>query len=499
MTRGERVCAFISAHCPVPSGDWVGRKLVLEPFQRRFILDVYDNPAETRKGILSVARKNAKTTTIAGILLAHIAGPEAIENSQIVSGAMSRDQAALVFDAASKMINLSETLRDLVRIVPSGKRLIGLRKNVEYKALAADGQTAHGLSPVLAILDEVGQIKGESDQFVDAIVTSQGAYEKSLLLLISTQAASDKAYLSIEIDDALSGKDPHTVCHLYAADEDCELLDEAAWAKANPALGKFRSYDDVRRQAERAARIPSAEPAFRNLTLNQRVELFAPFIGRTAWKACGGPIGEPTGLVYAGLDLSSVSDLTALILVWQDAGTWNVKPYFWTPRGGLRDRAQRDRQPYDVWVDQGHLLTTPGATIDYDFIAEFVMSLPVNLVKVGFDRWRMDQFKASLKRAGASDDYLERYEPFGQGFVSMAPALDSLERAISEGRMAHANHPVLTMCAANAIVEQDAAGNRKLTKAKSNGRIDGMTALATAMGIASAHSEENSDVFVEAW
>lgn len=499
MTRGERVCRFIEAHCPVPSGDLVGRQLVLEPFQRKFILDVYDNPAETRKGILSVARKNAKTTTIAGILLAHIAGPEAVENSQIVSGAMSRDQAALVFDAASKMVNLSESLRDLVRIVPSGKRLIGLRKNVEYKALAADGQTAHGLSPVLAILDEVGQIKGESDPFVDAIVTSQGAYEKSLLLLISTQAASDKAYLSIEIDDAIQGNDPQTVCHLYAATPDCGLMDQAEWAKANPAIGKFRSYEDVKRQAERAERIPSAEPAFRNLTLNQRVELFSPFVSRTAWKSCDGDVGEPTGMVYAGLDLSSVSDLTALVLVWQDDGIWNVKPYFWTPRLGLKDRSQRDRQPYDVWAQQGHLLTTPGATIDYDFVAAFVLSLPVNLIKIGFDRWRMDQFKASLKRQGATDDYLERYEPFGQGFVSMAPALDSLERAISERRLAHGGHPVLQMCAANAIVEQDAAGNRKLTKAKSNGRIDGMTALATAMGIASAHSEDTSSVFVEAW
>jgi phage terminase large subunit-like protein len=121
-----------------------------------------------------MARKNGKTGLIAAILLAHIAGPEAVQNSQIVSGAMSRDQAALVFNLAAKMIQLSPELAKLVRIVPSGKRLIGLARNVEYKALAADGSTAHGLSPVLAILDEVGQVKGPQSDFVDAITTAQG-------------------------------------------------------------------------------------------------------------------------------------------------------------------------------------------------------------------------------------------------------------------------------------------------------------------------------------
>ncbi len=498
MTRGERVCAFIETFCPVPEGKLIGQPIRLDPFQREFILAVYDNPHGTRKGILSIARKNGKTALIAGILLAHIAGPEAVENSQIVSGAMSRDQAALVYQAAAKMVALSDRLRELVRPVPSSKKLIGLRKNVEYKALAAEGATAHGLSPVLAILDEVGQIKGESDPFVDAILTSQGAYEEPLLLLISTQAASDKAYLSIEIDDGLSGRDPQTVCHLYAAEEDCDLLDEAQWQAGNPALGTFRSLEDVRRQAERASKIPSAEPAFRNLTLNQRVELLAPFVSRTAWKACDGPIGAPKE-VYAGLDLSSVSDLTALVLVWQEGDEWHCRPYFWTPAEGIRERSQKDRQPYDVWAANGQLLTTPGAVMDYDYIARFLLSLPVEFVKVGFDRWRMDQFTASLKREGASEDFLERFEPFGQGFVSMAPALDSLERAIVEKRLRHAGHPVLTMCAANAVIEQDAAGNRKLTKAKSNGRIDGMVALAMAMGVASAHSAEQVEVFLEAW
>src|SRR5436305_1604647 len=160
----------------------------LDPFQKRFILEVYDNPEDTTEGILSIARKNGKTGLIGGIGLAHIAGPEARLNSQVVSGARSRDQAALVFNLMSKMITLSPDLSRLVRIVPSGKRLIGLAKNVEYRALAADGKTAHGLSPILAIFDEMGQVRGPQDDFVEAIETAQGAYDDALKLIISTQA-----------------------------------------------------------------------------------------------------------------------------------------------------------------------------------------------------------------------------------------------------------------------------------------------------------------------
>lgn len=174
--------------------------MVLDDFQKRFILDVYDNPYGTRRAYLSIAKKNGKTGLIAGIALAHVAGPEARLNTQIVSGAQSREQAAVVFDLASKMIMLSPKLQAVTRIVPSNKRIIGLARNVEYKALSAEGKTAHGISPVLAILDEVGQVEGPRDPFISAIQTSQGAYEAPLLIAISTQAATDGDLFSIWLD-----------------------------------------------------------------------------------------------------------------------------------------------------------------------------------------------------------------------------------------------------------------------------------------------------------
>ena len=494
MTRAANVIAFIEKYCRVPEGALVGQPLRLAEFQRDFVRDVYGNPHGTRRAILGCGRKNGKSGLIAALLLAHLVGPEAKQNTQIVSGAMSRDQAALVFSLASKMVQLSPELSELVRIVPSGKRLLGLPLNVEYRALAADGQTAHGLSPVLAILDEVGQVRGPRSDFIDAITTSQGAHENPLLIVISTQAATDADLLSLWIDDALSGADKKAVCHLHTAPKDCELLDESAWLAANPAMGIFRSLEDVREQAQQAQRLPSAEATFRWLVLNQRVSAMNPFISPDVWKACGGDAGNFSSVselrdvpVFAGLDLSARTDLTALVLVGQVDGVWHVQSHFWTPEQGIEERARRDRVPYDLWVQQGFMRTTPGASVDYEHVATDILEIvgDLDLRAIAFDRWRMDVLKKELDRLGADLPLVA----WGQGFQSMSPALDALEAELLNGRMAHGMHPVLTMCAANAVIERDPAGNRKLTKAKSTGRIDGMQALAMAMGVAVSSEE----------
>ena len=491
MTRGERVIAFIERYCRAPEGKHVGNLIVLDAFQKRFILDIYDNPHTTREAILSLARKNGKTALIAGIMLAHLVGPEARQNSQIVSGARSREQASQVFNYASKMINLSPELSGLVRIVPSGKRLIGLPMNVEYRALSAEGKTAHGLSPVLSILDEVGQVRGPQDDFIDAITTAQGAHENPLMIAISTQAASDADLFSLWIDDAVQSEDPRIVCHLYAAPEDCDLMDESAWRAANPALGVFRSLDDLAEQAKKAQRMPSAENTFRNLCLNQRVSTYSPFISREVWQTCGGQVLDfGDSPVWAGLDLSARTDLTALVLVARIAGVWHVRPHFWTPESGLADRAKRDRAPYDVWAKQGYLHTTPGATVDYEFVAQDMAAIfsELNVQTIAYDRWRIGILQKELDAIGSNLPLVE----FGQGFKDMSPAIDALEAELLNGRVSHGAHPVLTMCASNAVIVKDAAGNRKLDKSKTTGRIDGMVAMAQAFGVADHEVVEQS-------
>lgn len=484
MTRGERVIAFIERYCKAPEGAHVGQPINLEDFQKKFILDVYDNPHGTHTAILSIARKNGKTALIAGILLAHLIGPEAVQNSQIVSGALSRDQAAIVFKLAVKMINLNEALQDLVHIIPSTKTLVGLAKNVEFRALSAEGKTTHGLSPILAILDETGQVKGPQDEFVDAVVTAQGAHEAPLLMVISTQAATDADLLSIWIDDALKGEDPKTVCHLYTTPMEMDILDKKSWKLSNPALGKFRSEPDMQKLAEKASRMPSAENTFRNLNLNQRVSTVSPFVAKQTWDSCLGelpPIYE-CDEVWAGLDLSARTDLTACVFVGRKDDKFYAYPVVWTPEVGLVDRAKRDRVPYDLWVKQGYMFTTPGATVDYEYVAKHIGEVASDvkiLHAIAFDRWRIDVFKKECDKLGLELPLV----PFGQGFKDMSPALDTVEAQLLNARIVHNNNPALNMAAANAVVVKDPAGGRKLDKSKATNRIDPMVALTMACGV----------------
>ena len=494
MTRAGRVIEFVHRYLVVPEGDLIGKPIRLDEWQQRFIRDIYDNPAGTRRAFLSIARKNGKTGTIACLLLAHIVGPEAKLNTRIISGAMSKEQAAEVYNLAAKIIQLSPELSDpkITRIVPSGKRIIGVRKNVEYQAVSAEGKTAHGKSPALAILDEVGQVRGPQSDFVDAIITAQGAYDDAMLFAISTQAPNDNDLFSIWLDDAKESKDPRIVSHVYSAPPDCDLTDESAWKAANPALGKFRSLKDLREQAERAARMPSFEPTFRNLGLNQRVEMVAPFIARGVWTANSEAPDDSAFYecpVYVGLDLSARNDLTAMVMA-AFREKWHVKTIVWTPEKGLRERAKTDRAPYDVWAKEGFIRPIPGASVDYGVLAEQIAEAleDCSVAAVAFDRWRMDLLKAEFEKRGIELPLV----PFGQGFVSMAPALDTLETVLLNGEMAHGNNPVLTMCMNNSRVESDAAGNRKLNKKKATGRIDAAVALTMAMGVSS--QAEGADI-----
>lgn len=484
VSRAALVIRFIEEFCIVPEGAKVGQPIRLAEFQKKFIRAIYDNPHGTSKAFLCIARKNGKTALIACLVLAHLVGPEAKQNTQIVSGATSREQASIVFKLAAKMVQLNAALSEIVRVVDSRKELYGLPMNTEYKALAAEGKTAHGLSPVLAILDEVGQVRGPKSDFIDAITTAQGAHETPLLIAISTQAANDSDLFSVWLDDAETSKDPHIVSHVYSAPKTAALDDRKAWKAANPALEIFRSISDVERQAEEAMRMPSNENTFRNLTLNQRVSTVSPFMSRSVWESCAAPAESMAGLeVFGGLDLSARTDLTALVLAAKRGDVWQVVPFFWTPEKGLIDRARRDRQPYDVWVRQGFLRTTPGATVDYEFvardIAEIIASLDIRAI--AFDRWRIDLLKKEFADIGFTPPLIEH----GQGFKDMSPALDAVEAEFLNGRINHGGHPVLTMCAAGAVVAKDPSGNRKLDKSKATARIDGMVALAMAFGAAS--------------
>ena len=497
LTRAERVIAFIEVFCKVPEGKHVGQSIHLDDFQKKFIYDVYDNEVHTSLAILSMARKNGKTSLIAALILVHLVGPEAIQNSQIISGAMSREQASLVFKLACKMIKQNPALDSIIHIVYSNSRLQGLKKGTEYFAIASEASTAFGLSPVVAILDELGQIRGPASPFIESITTAQGAYDNARVFVISTQAPTDADLLSVWIDDARKSKDKSTVCHVYEAPEELDILDKKAWKLANPALGTFRSLEDVRRQAEKASRMPTSEAAFRNLILNQRVAQQAALFSPGIWKANNGvPQEEAFTLypVYAGLDLSARLDLTALALVAEDEdGVWHSKMMFWSPNSTLNDRADTDRAPYPMWRDQGFLRALPGVSLDYSVIAREIYDIvkEMDLQQLAVDRWRLDSFIKEVEVLGVSLPIV----PWGQGYKDMSPALEAFEHVVFEHRLRHGDHPILTFCVSNATVVRDPAGNRKLDKSKETGRIDGAQAMAMAFGVAARF---NAFVDVEA-
>ncbi len=470
MKRSARNAAWIERECRVPEGRMVGKPV-------------------TRMFVLSMGRKNGKTAFSAFLLLLHLCGPEARANSQLFSAAQSRDQASILFALAAKMVRMSPSLREWVTVRDTAKQLFCPELGTLYRALSAEASTAYGLSPAFVVHDELGQVKGPRSELYEALETASAAQDNPLSIVISTQAPTDADLLSLLIEDAKSGADPSIKVRVYSAPTDADPFSDEAIRAANPHFDALMNCNEVRKQASDAKRLPSREASFRNLILNQRIEASNPFISRAVWLENGGMPGELEGArVWGGLDLSSVSDLTALVLVDQDGG---VHPTFWLPGEGLAEKARNDRVPYDVWAADGALRTTPGRAIEYEFIADHLRGLfdRCDVQALAFDRYNMRFLRPWLEKVGFTDDELARFHEFGQGFVSMSPALRELETRLLGRRLAHGKHPVLTMCAANAVTVSDPAGNRKLTKAKSSGRIDGMVALAMAVGVMPATAD----------
>jgi phage terminase large subunit-like protein len=494
--RAARVIKFIET-LTVPSGKGQGKRFRLATFQKNWIRDIYEphrgGRRVVRRAILSIGRKNGKTALIAALVLAHLIGPESVPNGEIYSAANDRDQAAIVFKFARQIVEQEPELMAMIEVVPSTKTMVARPTGSVYRAISAEAGTKHGYLPSLVIYDELAQAK--SRDLYDVLDTSFGARDEPLFVTISTQSNDPEHILSRLIDDGLAKTDPAIVCHLYAADEDCDLDDETQWAKANPALGIFRDHEDLATAVGKAMRMPSEEPKVRNLFLNQRVSPSSPLISRAEWFACAGRVEFVAGEeVYIGLDLSSVLDLTALVIGSVD-DPMRVQSLFWKPVDLLREHSDRDfgagNQRYVEWHDAGHLKTSPGKSIDPSVVALFVAELTkrYRIRGLAYDRWRIDELMREFDRLGLQTykdgergDGL-RVVPWGQGFKDMAPAIDALELAISERSLVHSNNPLMNWNIGNAIATTDPAGNRKLDKGKARFRIDGAVALAMLLGL----------------
>lgn len=503
-TRAERNIAWIERFCFIPGGKDIGKPVKLRPWQKRDLKKIYDNPAGTRRAIISFGKKNGKTSLASFLLLLHLAGPEAVRNSGIPSTAQSREQAGILFDLAAKIVRMSPDLARVVAIRETKKELYCAELGTLYRALSSETSTAQGLSPPFAVHDELGQVRGPISELYTAIENAMGAHEAPLSIIISTQAPTDGDLLSKLIDHALTGADPTIVVSLYAADDEVDPFSVKAIKQANPAYGDFLNPKEVQGTARNAKALPSQEPLYRNYTLNQRVDKTTPFVSKSIWQKNGAAPAANWGdaEVYSGLDLAATTDLTAHVAIAQVIpGLWDVKPTFWLPGDNLREKSRADAVPYDEWHSAGFLETTPGLAVEYEWVAKqlFDFDQSHNWKRCAFDRWAMKFLRPWLVKAGFTEARLDAlFVEFGQGFRSFSPALRDEESILIQGKARHGNQPVLAMCAANAVVTTDPAGGRKLNKAKSAGRIDGLVAMTMAFGVAPI-GDETPAVDIDEW
>lgn len=476
-------------------GEWGGRPIVLEPAQQFWIASLFgwkrvDGTRRFRTGYLEVGRKNAKTTTAAGIGL-FLAFVEGEPGAEVYSAATKRDQAKIVFNDAKQMVKASPQLKQI--ITPFANNLHALGSGSKFEPLSSDYNSLDGLNVHAAIADELHAWPDPA--LWGVIKTGTGARKQPLMLAITTAGVnqegicySQREYLTrilkgIVEDDGFWGMvytvDTKRDWPDLEADDDWQ--DEQNWIKANPLLGVSKKLSTMRQDALEAAAKPLELNQFLRWHLNVWTQAVTRWINPIRWAACGaGAIDEEDlagARCYAGLDLSSVNDLSALVLVFppDEDELYRVVCRFWLPAENMVERVRRDQVPYDVWARLGFIKLTPGNVIDYSFIEAEIKTVAdrFELVEIGFDRWGSTQMMQNLQAIGGD----EWVVPIGQGFASMSPPMKELERLYLDEKLAHGNNPVLNWMADNLVAVADPAGNIKPDKAKSRERIDGMVAL----------------------
>ena len=490
LSRAERVIAFIET-LKITSGFHAGQYIKLRDWQRKIVLGIYESDADgrrkTRQALVTIPRKNGKTQLAAALALAHLVGPETEPRGQIYSAAADRDQAALLYREMIAMLNEAPDLLDRVVIRDFNKHIEDTITGSTYQALSSDARKAHGLNASFVVGDELAQWRGRD--LYDNLLTSMGARAEPLMVNISTQSANPHSIMSELVqygEQILSGAvdDPSFYACIYTAPLDSDPWDEETWKACNPALGDFRSLEEMRTAAAQAQRMPARELSFRLLYLNQAVDADTRFINAADWLACKGPIDLDYlkgKTCFGGLDLGSTRDLTTLQLVFPDGQDgYDVVSFFWVPDDNLQGRSERDRVPYPTWAKDGFIEPTPGRAIDRRFLAIRLgqIASQFDVQSIAYDRWRIEDLKQVL-----ADEGIElRLTEWGQGYKDMGPAVDALEAAVLDVRLCH-DSPVLDWNAANAVVTQDPAGARKIAKDKSIERVDGLVALAMAIGL----------------
>lgn len=442
---------------------------------------------------IETAKGSGKSPLAAGLgLFGMIADGES--RAEVYAAATKKDQAMILFRDAVAMVDQSPDLDSC--IARSGSR--GKEWNLAYhdtdsffRPIAADdGQS--GPRPHIGLCDEVHEHK--SGVVIEMLRAGFKFREQPMLLMI-TNSGTDRKSVCWEYHQfggevcAGARQDDTFFAYICSLDDgDDPFNDESCWIKANPSLGVTIQEKYLRDQVTQARGMPAKESLVKRVNFCIWTEAISPWIGYEPWRNSGQDPVEDFELYgrtcYGGLDLSSTTDLTALVLAFEPVEHdpyWRVLPFFWLPADGLVEKADKDRVEYPVWKTQGHLETTPGKAISKLHVLHRIAQLAdlFDIASLSYDRWRIADLKQLAEDEGVA---LPPMVEFGQGFKDMAPAVDQLETLISNDQLRHNNNPVLTWCAANAVVVSDPAGNRKIAKDKATGRVDGIIALLMAIG-----------------
>jgi phage terminase large subunit-like protein len=440
-----------------------------------------------RTAFVSTARKNGKSTIEAGIGLKALVD-EGEPGAEIYSAATTREQARIVYSEAERMRAASPALRR--RIVQTTNNLAVLSTASWFRPLSADSSKMDGLNVFVALVDEVHEHPDSG--VIDKLDTGMGARASPLMYETTTAGVSRTSVCYQHWDfstKVLEGTVPAIVAdrwfaYIATVDEGDDWQDELAWRKANPSLGHVLSIDDLRAEVALACEMPSKQNSIRRLRLNQWTQQLVRWIPMEVW-ALSAERTDPDSLrgrrCFGGLDLARVNDLSSLALLFPpvEAGErWKVLWKHWCPEDNIEERSRRDRAPYDVWRDQGHLTATEGNTTDFKFVEAAILELAgvYDIIDLAFDRTFAGEIVRNLADEGVA------VVEFGQGFISMGPASAEFMRKLLARELQHGGDPVADWCASNVTVRTDPAGNQKPDKERSIERIDPIVALVMAVG-----------------
>ncbi|PYG84799.1 phage terminase large subunit-like protein [Ruminiclostridium sufflavum DSM 19573] len=499
--KAQRAINFINC-LKHTKGQWKGVPFDLLPWQNKIICDVFgtvknNGYRQYNTAYVEIPKKNGKSELAAGVALYMTCG-DGEWGAEVYGCASDRQQASIVFDVAVDMVDQCPALKKRIKPIMSVKRLVYKPTNSFYQVLSAEAYTKHGLNVHAVVFDEL-HAQPNRDLF-DVMTKGSGDARLQPLFFLITTAGTDRNSICYEqhqkAQDIIDGRKIDTTYYpvIYGIRDNDAWGDEKNWYKANPSLGHTIGIEKVRNAYLSAKENPAEENIFRQLRLNQWVKQSTRWMPMDKWDECAFKVNLEAlrgRECYAGLDLSSTTDITAFVLVFPPITAdekYIVLPYFWIPHDNLKLRVRRDHVPYDIWKQQGFIKTTEGNVIHYGYIETFIEELGTkyNIKEIAFDRWGAVQMVQNLEGMGFT------VIPFGQGYKDMSPSSKELMKLTLEKRIAHGGNPVLRWMMDNIYVKTDPAGNIKPDKEKSTERIDGAVALIMALDRAIRNENKGS-------